>query len=412
MTRWSFAIAALSLTVSAECALAQQSYIRQTDFVVTDVGGTPIVNTLDNVAASEPEVSDTAYSLSGEIGTLWSAAGKLAYVRERGAAYELIYDDALVAESEYPIVQLGDISTTLAYCERIEDGNTVRSVAHIGSTRSYTFPEDVCNASTMSGNELISYGSAVYVNGARTIFSVPNGNILSAFRYKNSLVYIAAHNTPFETRLMVGPTKLASAPGLEGSIIEAAVQGGKLAYSIYRPDAGWSVIWGGEVVSRYHAYITGFLQNAKKLTYVAMTPKGAMLFRDTKVYGVGYDLISFVHETPRGNVIYVTTKTTQEHNRTARTKMQDVLWFNGTKLLQSLYAQNVFSKVVVIQDAYPLVIVEDMSGKPQYIWYQGMIGLRGQKVLAAAQAGDRVALLIEHKNLTREIVYIALEQGQ
>ena len=395
-------------------ASAQQTYIKQTDFVVTDVHGSPIPTTggEEQIHDADTLAESSTYLLSGDIGTFWSAAGKLAYVRERSDAFELVYDNALVAESPHRIVQLGDISSTLAYCEIIEDGTTTRSVAHIGSTRSYTFSENICNASTLSGSELISYGSAVYVNGVRTAFSVHQGSILNAFRYKSSLVYIAAHNTPFETRLMVGPTKLASAPGLEGSIIEAAVQGGKLAYSIYRPDAGWSVIWGGEVVSRYHAYVTGFLHNAKKLTYVAMTPKGAMLFRDTKVYGVGYDVISFVHETPRGNLIYVTTKTTQEHNRTARTKLQDVLWFNGTKLLQSLYAQNVFSKVYAIKDAYPLVVVEDISGKPQYVWYQGSIGLRGQKILAAAQAGDQVALLVEQPDMSRNIVYIALEQGQ
>lgn len=394
-------------------AAAQQPHVKYADFVVTDVSGHPITERqVDDTGEEVTAVSDGGYSISGAIGTFWSAAGELAYVRTTDDAYELIYDGSIVAESPHRIEQLGDITSTLAYCEIIEEDGRTRSVAHIGSTRSYTFSENICNTSTLSGNDLISYGSAVYINGAKTAYAVKNGLILNAFKYKNSLVYIPSLNSPFETRLMVGPTKLTSAPGLEGAIIEAAVQGGKLAYSVFKPGAGWTVVWGGEVVSRYHAYITSFLKNAKKLTYVAMTPQGAMLFRENKVYGVGYDIISFMHETRRGNLIYVTSKTTQEADRTQRTKIQDVLWFNGTKLLQSLYAQNIFAKVVVIQETYPLVIVEDTSGKPQYIWYQGRIGLRGQKVITAAQAGAQVALLVEHPDMTREIVYIAVEQGE
>ena len=394
-------------------ATAQQTHVKYADFVVTDVSGNPITERrVDDIGEEVTVVSEEGSTISGAIGTFWSAAGELAYVRTTDEAYELIYSGSIVAESPHRIEQLGDITSTLAYCEIIEEDGRTRSVAHIGSTRSYSFSENICNTSTLSGNDLISYGSAVYINGVKTAYAVKNGIILNAFKYKSSLVYIPSINKPFETRLMVGPTKLTSAPGLEGSIIEAAVQGGKLAYSVFKPEAGWTVVWGGEVVSRYHAYITGFLKNAKKLTYVAMTPQGAMLFRENKVYGVGYDLISFMHETRRGNIIYVTSKTSQEADRTRRTKMQDVLWFNGTKLLQSLYAQNIFAKVVVINETYPLVIVEDISGNPQYIWYQGRIGLRGQKVITAAQAGAHVALLIEHRDATREIVYIAVEQSE
>jgi hypothetical protein len=396
---------------SATAATVEHTYVKHADFVVTDVGGTQVQmteRTVDDVQ-EDGAAAVADYVISGDIGTFWSVQGKLAYIRERRDGFELLYDGVVVAESPHRIEQLGDITSTLAYCEIVEDEAVTHSVAHIG-THAYTFTENICNASTLSGSELISYGSAVYVNGKRTTYSVKNGTILNAFRYKSSLVYIPSLNNPFETRLMVGPTKLVSAPGLEGSIIEAAVQGGKLAYSIYKPEAGWSVIWGGEVVSRYHAYITGFLKNAHKLTYVAMTPHGALLFRENKVYGVGYDVISYMHETPRGNIIYVTTKTTKENDRTQRSKLQDVLWFNGTKLFQSLYAQNVFAKVVVIADTYPLVIVEGMHGEPQYVWYQGRIGLRGQKVIAAAQAGEKVALLVEYDDSSREIVYIATEQ--
>ncbi len=392
-------------------ATLEQTYVKHADFVVTDVGGAPIQmteRTVDDIG-EDSAVDGADYTILGDIGTFWSAQGKLAYVREYGDGFELLYDGVVVAESPHRIEQLGDITSTLAYCEVIESDAAVHSVAHIGD-HAYEFSENICNASTLSGSELISYGSAVYINGKRTAYAVKNGTILNAFRYKSSLVYIPSLNNPFETRLMVGPTKLVSAPGLEGSIIEAAVQGGKLAYSIYKPEAGWSVIWGGEVVSRYHAYIAGFLKNARKLTYVAMTPQGALLFRDNKVYGVGYDVISYMHETHRGNIIYVTSKTTKESDRTERSKLQDVLWFNGTKLLQSLYAQNVFSKVVVISGTYPLVIVEGIRGEPQYVWYQGRIGLRGQKVIAAAQAGEKVALLVEYDDSSREIVYIATEQ--
>lgn len=408
---WSACV--LFLLVMSSASAQQQTQLKHADFVVTDVGGKTVniqERTVDDIGYSDEEGADTVvYTIHGDIGTFWSAERKLAYVREHDGVYELIYDGNIVAESPHRIEQLGDITSRLAYCEIIEDGGVVRSVAHINN-QSYEFTEDICNATTLSGNDLLSYGQAVYINGKRTVHSVKGGKILNAFRYKQSIVYIPTFDTPFETRLMVGPTKLASAPGLEGSIIEAAVQGGKLVYSVYKQDAGWAVIWGGEVVSRWHAYITGFLQNAKKLTYVAATPRGTMLFRGEKVYGVGYDLIRFMHETPKGNIIYVTSKTSQGNDRTQRTILQDVLWFNGTKLVQSLYAQNHFARFAVIADAYPLVVVEGLQGEPQYVWYQGRIGLKGQKILAIAQDGERVALLAEYSDGAREIVYISTEQ--
>lgn len=410
MTRFLSIIASFCVLGLWNVVYAQNTSLKHTDFVVIGDSSAEYTDLNAGDVAQESATDGGEYIISGDIGTFWSAAGKLAYVRKKSDAYELVYDGYVAAESSHPIVQLGDITASLAYCEVISGERVTGSVAHIGSTRSYTFPENICNASSLSGSELISYGRAVYVNGIKSVYAVREGVILNAFRYKNSLVYIPSFNAPFETRLMVGPTKLASAPGLEGSVIEAAVQGGKLVYSLFKPEAGWTVIWGGEVVSRYHAYIIGFLKNAEKLTYIARTPQGVMLFRGNKVYGVGYDAISFMHETPRGNLLYVTTKTSNEQDYTRRKKLQDVLWFNGTKLLQSLYAQNIFAKVVVIADAYPLVIVEDLWGTPQYIWYQGRIGLRGQKVINAAQSGNSVALLIEHKDASREIIYIAVEQ--
>lgn len=401
----------VSLSI-VSCVHAQQPYLKHADFVVTDVGGVPVdirERTVDDVGDTAPLAEEESSTILGDIGTFWSAERALAYVRVRGGVYELIHHGEVVVQSPHRIEQLGDITSTLAYCEIVADGSPTKSVAHIKGN-SYEFTENICNASTLFRDELISYGQAVYINGKRTVHVVKDGKILDAFRYKQSIVYIPTLNTPFETRLMVGPTKLASAPGFEGSIIEAAVQGGKLVYSIYKQDAGWAVIWGGEVVSRWHAYVTGFLKNAKKLTYVAATPRGTMLFRGDKVYGVGYDLIRFMHETPGGNIIYVTSKTTQGDDRTARTILQDVLWFNGTKLLQSLYAQNHFAKVLVISDAYPLVVVETLAGEPQYVWYQGRIGLQGQHILAVAQDGERVAFLVEYKDFSREIIYISTEQ--
>lgn len=396
----------------AQYACAQQASIRHADFVVTDVGGVPVVlqeRTVDDVTISTPD--DATAVILGDIGTFWTADKRLAYVRQRGNAYELVYNGEVVVESPYRIEQLGQITSTLAYCEIIDDGTPVKSVAHMGDI-SYEFPEDVCSRSSLSGNELISFGKYVYVNGKRTSLGNQHGTILDAFKYKSSIVYIPTFTTPFETRLMVGPTKIASAPGIEGAIIEAAIQGGKLAYSIHKPDAGWAVVWGGEVVSRWHAYITGFLQHAKKLTYTAMTPRGAMLFHGNKAYGVGYDEIRFAYETPKGNILYVTSKTSQEFDKTKRTVLQDVLWFNSTKLLESLYGQNIFAKVVVIDGTYPLVVIEDMEGNPQYVWYQGHVGLRGQKVVAVAQDGDSIAMLVRYTDDSQEIVYMQVEQDE
>ncbi|MFM2414750.1 MAG: hypothetical protein RI911_443 [Candidatus Parcubacteria bacterium] len=416
MSKYIFTLLGLLCAPVLVSAVENAGAIRTTDFVVTDISGVPVQvheRTLDDIqgetAAEDEEDAVSAY-ISGDPGTFWSAAGHLAYVREVGDMYELIYKDKLAVRGPYKIEQLGDISSEMAYCETIVDEEGTRYVAHLRG-KSYTFYEPMCKKSVLVGNELISYGKKVYVNGKDSGHAVKTGVIQNAFKYKNSIVYVGTHDAPFETRLVVSGATLTTASGLEGSLLDAAVQGGKLAYSIYKPGAGWAVMWGGEIISRWHAYITAFLPNAKKVTYVATTPRGIMLFRGDKVYGVGYDTVRFMYETPRGNLLYTTSKTSQESDRTRRTVFQDVLWFNGTKLLQSLYAQNYFAKVAVIAKKYPIVVVETITDEPQYLWYQGKIGLRGLHIITLAEDGDRVALLVEHRDKSREIVYIQKEQN-
>ena len=64
----------------------------------------------------------------------------------------------------------------------------------------------------------------------------------------------------------------------------------------------------------------------------------------------------------------------------------------------------------MIGGIYPLVVVETLNDQPQYIWYQGSVGLQGQKIIAVAEASERIALLTEHKDGSREIVYIQKHQ--
>jgi hypothetical protein len=404
----------LSVSGFSVASAQASSRIDRTDFVVTDSAGNQMTiqeRTADDVLVpTNDEGEQIETRIIGEIGTFWSADHHLAYVRSVGGEQELVYKNAVVARTSGTFEQLGDITSALAYCETTNESGETEYIAYVHKKK-YTFKELICTASTLSGDTLISYAKQVYVNGVDSgRGATGSGRVLDAFLYKRSLVYIPTISNPYETRLMVENTELTSAPGVQGSLLDATVQGGKLVYSEYKEGAGWTVIWGGEVVSRYHAYVTGFLKYAKKLTYSAMTPRGVVLFRGNKVYGVGYNTIRFMQETSKGNIVYVTSKTTSEEDQSKRRIMQDALWFNGTKLVQSLYAQNYFAKTILINNIYPLVVVETLSNQPQYIWYQGRIGLRGQKIVTAAEDGARIALLTEHTDGTREIVYIEKEQ--
>jgi hypothetical protein len=392
-------------------AAADEPAVRQTDFVVTDVSG----NVIDPSAASPARsdgvpVAGIPHPL-GLPGTFWSANHKLAYVQLVGDEYQLVYDDEIVARSPNPIEQLGDITNELAYCEYVDtDAHGRVYIAHWRDTE-YFFPEPICAHATVSNDTLVTYGSRVYVNGKAVAGSgLSNEHIAKAFFYKKTLAYISTTDTPFETRLILGGKVISRAAGEQGVLLDAAVQKGRLSYSIYRPDIGWAVMWGGDVVSKWHAFVSSIADATSDITYVAKTPKGTMLFRGNKAYGLGYDTVRFSEEGARKDMYYITSKIADVAPDQEHAVLQDVLWKNSTKLVQSLYAVNYFSQFYLIGGTRPLVVVETMDDRPQYVWYEGRIGLRGLHITAVAEAGNRIAFAVVHDDGERVIAYINKEQ--